>query len=151
MSKTMILVVADKSRARLFRADAPLGPITEFEAFSHPEGRLPARELVSDAPGRAFDSAGQGRHAMENDVGPRRQEALRFAGELAERLEHGRVRQEFDCLGLVAAPQFLGLLRDALSDACRAKVCLELDKDLTQLGQARDIRERLPEKLYSAL
>ncbi|GAB4359780.1 MAG: hypothetical protein Kow0073_18810 [Immundisolibacter sp.] len=151
MSKTMILVVADKSRARLFKADTPLGPIKEIEAFNHPEGRLPTRELVSDAPGRTFDSAGQGRHAMENDIDPRRQEALRFAGELAERLESGRVRQEFDCLGLVAAPQFLGLLREALTDACRAKVCLEVDKDLTPLAQARDIRARLPEKLYSAL
>jgi len=151
VNKSMVLVIADKSRARLFKADTPLGPITEIEAFAHPKGRLPARELVSDAHGRAFDSAGQGRHAMENDVDPRRQEALRFATALAERLEQGRVRREFDRLGLVASPQFLGLLRDALSDACRAQVCLELDKDLTQLGQARDIRERLPEKLYSTL
>jgi protein required for attachment to host cells len=151
VGKSMTIVVADKVRARLFRADKPLGPITEIEDFTHPESRLPARELLSDAHGRAFDSAGQGRHAMETDVDPRRQEALRFATELARELDKKRVRHEFDCLGLVAAPEFLGLLRDALSEQCRALVCLEVDKDLTHLEQAAQIRSHLPEKLYSAL
>src|SRR5690606_9286808 len=96
----MWIVVADSSACRLFAADAPAGPLQELEVLSHPEGRLHEQDLVSDRPGRTFDSQGAGRHAKEVEVGPKKHEAIVFAGRIAERLEAGRVRNAFDKLAL---------------------------------------------------
>ena len=146
----MYIAVADSAGCRLFAADEPTGPLRELEDLSHPEARLHERDLVSDLPGRAFDSMGAGRHAMEVQVSPKKQEAINFAGRIAERLEAGRTNNEFDKLALVAAPEFLGLLRDKLSAPLRGLVTHEIGKNLVR-EDARTIRARLPEKLFPAL
>lgn len=148
--RKMWILVADKAKARIFLAEKPLGPITELEALVHPESRLHARDLVSDAPGRTFDRSGEGRHAKEPNVDPKETEAIKFAIEIADRLEAARVRGEFDRLGLVAAPEFLGLLRERLGPETRALVEFEIDKDLMHL-RPQEIRARLPERLFSAV
>ncbi len=56
----------------------------------------------------------------------------RFAAELAERLEAGRVAGTFQRLILVAPPHFLGLLRESLDAPTRAMVHTSLDKDYSQ-------------------
>lgn len=116
--------------------------------LSHPEGRLHEQDLVSDRPGRTFDSQGTGRHAKEVEVGPKKHEAIVFAGRIAERLEAGRVRNAFDKLALIAPPEFLGLLRDALNPQLRALVLHEVDKNVSRLDPAA-IRTRLPERLFA--
>jgi protein required for attachment to host cells len=149
MTASTWIVVADSSAARFFGADEPTGPITELEAMAHPEGRMPARELTSDLPGRAFDSAGQGRHAMESEVGPREQSAIDFAHLIARRIEKARVGGEADRVALVAPPDFLGLLRKALTAPAKRMVVYESDHNYVRLSP-REIRERLPERLYEA-
>ncbi len=149
MTASTWIVVADSSAARFFSTDEPTGPIAEREAMTHPEGRMPARELTSDLPGRAFDSAGQGRHAMESEVGPRQQAAIDFANLVARRIEKARVQGEADRLALVAPPDFLGLLRKALTAPAKRMVVFESDHNYVRLSP-REIREHLPEKLYEA-
>ncbi len=85
MTKTWVLV-ADNSRARIFLAETRNGPLLEIEALAHPESRLHAQELTSDLPGRAFDSGGQGRHAMELEVEPKQHEVHAFAKQISDRL-----------------------------------------------------------------
>ncbi len=140
------IVVADSSAARIFAADEPVGPIKEIESITHPEGRMLARELTSDLPGRAFDSAGHGRHTMESEVGPRQQAAIEFASFLAKRLEKARVQRDFEHMILVSPPDFLGLMRKALGADLQRLVVLELDRNLVKLSP-KELRERLPEKL----
>lgn len=147
MTATTWILVADSSAARIFSADEPTGPIREIETIVHPEGRMHARDLTSDLPGRAFDSAGQGRHAMESEVGPREQTAIDFAHLLARRLEKARVQRELERIAIVAPPDFLGLLRKAIGTETQRLVALELDRNLVKLT-AQEIRERLPETLY---
>ncbi|MDH3739030.1 MAG: host attachment protein, partial [Alphaproteobacteria bacterium] len=91
------------------------------------------RDIMSDAPGRAFDSAGQGRHAMERPSDPQRLNQQAFAHEIAAHIDKGVENNKFDRLVVVAAPQMLGELRQNLSDAAKAKVSGELSKDLTHL------------------
>jgi len=141
------IVVANSSAARIFSADDPNGPLTELESIVHPEGRLPARELTSDLPGRAFDSAGHGRHTMESEVGPRQQAAVDFAILLARRLERARVEGDTVRLVLVSPSGFLGLMRKSLTVETRRLVVLELNKNFVKFSPA-EIRERLPERLY---
>ncbi|HEX6319867.1 MAG TPA: host attachment protein [Burkholderiales bacterium] len=143
----MWIVVADSSACRLFEVSAPAGPLQELEALSHPEGRLREQDLVSDLPGRTFDSQGAGRHAKEVEVSPKKHEAIVFAGRIAERLEAGRTGNAFDKLALIAPPEFLGLLRDKLNPQLRALVLHEVDKNVSRLDPAA-IRARLPERLF---
>jgi len=55
----------------------------------------------------------------------------RLARDLAERLAQAAGAGRFDRLVLVAAPQVLGALREALDDSVRARVVAELHKTLT--------------------
>jgi protein required for attachment to host cells len=147
MAATTWILVADSGAARIFGTDEPTGPITELEAMTHPEGRMAARELTSDLPGRAFDSAGQGRHIMEKEVGPRQQAVIDFSHLLARRLEKARVQRELERLVLIAPPDFLGLMRKAIGGELQKLVVLELDHNLVKLPP-KELRARLPERLY---
>ncbi len=109
---------------------------------------MPARELTSDLPGRAFDSAGQGRHIMESEVGPRQQAVIDFSQFLAKRLEKARLHRELQRLVLVAPPDFLGLMRKAMGAELQRLVVLELDRNFVKLSP-KELRERLPERLYA--
>jgi len=140
------IAVADAARARLLESESPTGELREIAAFTHPEARLREQDLTSDLPGRAFDSGGEGRHAMENRHSPKENEADTFAQELAAHLERGRTEHRFGHLILIAAPAFLGRLRKHLSSETAACVTLELDKDLTQFDAAT-LRQHLPERL----
>lgn len=145
MNQTWV-VVADSSRARIFQAEGVLGPLREVATLTHPEARLHTQELTSDLPGRAFDSVGAGRHAMERIVDPKEHEALMFAHQVATRLETAYNDGQFAQLVLVAAPRFLGQVRQTLSNQVAAAITYELDKNLTQQS-AEDIRRHLPERL----
>lgn len=138
------VLVADSSRARIFRAEGPEAKLIEVEDMAHPEGHLHEVDLTSDLPGRTFDRFGQGRHAMEEDTPPKRYEANLFAKRIAHRLENGRTNHEFGRLVLVAEPRFLGILRDNLSAECIKLTSLQVDKNLAQLDPG-EIRNRLPE------
>jgi protein required for attachment to host cells len=139
---TTWVLVADSSRARLFCADKALGALEERESFAHPEGRSKTQDLTTDRPGR---SSGNGPN-MDYDVEPKRQEAMAFAKALSERLRSGRNDGEFDKLYIVAAPTFLGLLRNKLDIHTAQMLVGEVNKDLTRLDPAK-IRSHLPERL----
>jgi protein required for attachment to host cells len=145
MRKTWVLV-ADSVRARLFTTHTPKGPLHEFEDLVHPESRMHAGELNTDRPGRAFDRMGQARHAVGAVTSPKAQEAEEFARQVAERLEAGRNAGDFEQLVLVAPPDFLGLLRKAISPVTSKLISREVGKNVAQRS-AEDIRSLLPEFL----
>ncbi len=150
MKKMVWVVVANRAVGRVFQASQPTGPIQERESFIHPEGRLLDQELVSDRPGRGFDRLGPGRHAEDPDTTATAQETASFALELARFLLKGRNDGHFDALVLIAAPAFLGALRERLDGQTRERVMLEVDKNLVHLDAAA-LRGYLPERLYSAV
>jgi len=140
------VLVADKSRARVFAAASATGALEEKAVFVNPENRVPERELVTDRPGRAHSSVGGQRSGMSGEVDARTHEAEMFAKEVAGHLAKARGRGEFDRLVLVAAPAFLGMLRPKLDAQVRACVSVSLDKDLTHLN-AGELRGHLPQRL----
>ena len=81
------ILVAESSRAKLFSRMSLSEPIKELEAFSHPEGRLPERELVSDNDGFDGGSVGQSHHVMQKKVSAKDVEAEKFARLLTDRLD----------------------------------------------------------------
>lgn len=145
MAITWVLV-ADSSAARFFSAETRNGALQEFETMAHPQGRMHEQELTSDLPGRAFDSAGQGRHAMATSVSPREQAVLGFADRIADYLDQGCNSNKYSQLIVVAPPEFLGTLRKKFSANVKRMIVLELDKNLEQ-QTAEQVRQQLPEHL----
>jgi len=141
---TTWFLIADGTRARIAFNDGPgrgIKPVLDQEF----QGRnLASRDIVSDKPGRTFNSAGEGRHAMERPSDPRELEKRNFARGLAQRLDEAAHRGDFDRLVLVAPPKVLGHLRALLSAKTRAKVTQEIHKDLTQIT-LREFEDHLGE------
>jgi protein required for attachment to host cells len=140
------ILAADSSHAKILQADKGKGPLTLLEELEHPEARMKNGELYSDSAGRSFDSGGQGRHAMEAEMDAKGVEAQRFARELCDRLRQATLDKKFGKLYIVAAPAFLGTLRDCLDDNVKAVIAGEIPKDVVQ-QTPEDIRKRLPEYL----
>lgn len=96
----------------------------------HSQTNLPAHELSTDRPGRAFASVGSGRSAMqETDLHEQAED--RFAVEVAERLrEHSRKLNGAGVI-VVAPPRTLGKLRQHYQGDLQNLVIAEIAKDLT--------------------
>lgn len=140
------VVVAGTGRARIFGCDGRNGELEEVADLVHPESRLQAREVGTDAPGRSFDSRGNARHAMSPREGPQRTEMRRFASEIADRLRDGHERGQFERFYLIAEPRMLGSLREALDDPTRSHLSGDIALNLVTHTVA-DIRAHLPDYL----
>lgn len=148
MDPTWILV-ADNSRARIFTIERPRGPLIEYSAHDNPDARKPERELVTDRPGRESDPGGHSRSAFDGPSA-KAESGERFARQLAELLEKARSRGKFKRLYVVAAPHFLGSLRESLDSATRRCVEEAIAKDVAHESPER-IRRHLPERLSASL
>jgi protein required for attachment to host cells len=134
---TIWAVVANAARARLYELAGRGAPLAELEDMIRAESRLKGHEIEADRPGRTFDSAGEGRHAMEPSLDPRKEEASRFAREIADQLETSYKNHRFERLCIIAPPEFLGLLREEIGKPLDDAVAGELNKDLTHAGTDR--------------
>jgi protein required for attachment to host cells len=140
------VVVADGTRARIYENDGPNQGLTEVAGGTLKGDRRRSREIVSDRPGRSFDSKGAGRHAMAYPTDADRHEHQEFARHVVDWIEAPRRRDRYDQLAIVAAPRTLGDIRDLLSDTSKSKVTCELDKDLVA-ATADDIVNALSDKI----
>lgn len=133
------VVVANSSCAKIYKMET-LKDLKVIEQMEHPESRLHVRDLVSSPQGRAFESMGMHRHAMEPTTSPQKLEFMAFAKSLCARLEDARMHGDFDQLYLAAGPSFLGLLRQFMSTHLSGIVKKEIDKDMTHM-KAKEIGE----------
>jgi len=140
------LVVADNSKARFFSMESRTGPIKETKSIVHTEARLHEQDMTSDLPGRGSGKGGDGTHNYQNKISPKEQENINFAREIATELDKARKENKFKQFVLVAAPAFLGNLRDQMNAQTHKLVSFELAKNLSQLDAA-EIRKHLPERL----
>jgi protein required for attachment to host cells len=141
------IVVADSSRARVFEVANREKHLREIEDMVNPDGRANNRELESDAAGRYYGrgermqghSAGTTINAVEHEV-------EWFAKRVSEYLDKARTENRYDALCVVAAPKFLGLLRENFTKETRNKVTEELSKDISRLA-GRDIENYIKQKI----
>lgn len=140
--------VADSAKAKILVAEGQgLGAVLiEHHVIDHEEGRLHEREMSSDRPGRFSDRSGQARHAVSNQVNPKKQETIRFAREVANYLEEQRNAHSIERLYVVAPPAFLGLLREHFSDELNDLVVSSIDKNIVNEDSVA-IRKHLPDFL----
>ncbi len=133
MKKTITwILLADTGRARVVSNDGPGHGLVEVPDCSFESLGKGDKDLGTDKPGRAFDSAGAGRHAIEPHTAPGEVESKAFVDLIVQKLDEAAKAKRFDRLVLSAAPHALGLLRAALPKSLAAKVTGELAKDLTK-------------------
>jgi protein required for attachment to host cells len=129
-AKETWVLVADAQLADIYSQTEPGGVLDIVERLTNDEARAHERDLVADKPGRAFDSAGQGRHSME--PGHTAKQHLRgvFAHRIVNSLAAARADHRFEQLIIVAAPAMLGELRAHLDAPTAACVVAEYSKEL---------------------
>lgn len=140
MAKTWILV-AESSRAKIYRTDNRNDPLQEVEDLVHPQSRQHEKEMSSDLPG-SNKGGGASHHHFDEATSIKEHEVTLFAKQVAERLETGRSKGDFYKLIIVAAPSFLGHLRKCLSSETVKLVSEEINKNLLQHSPA-DIHQHV--------
>lgn len=144
-NKISWIIVADGVRARILANHGPGTGLRNPGNMDFVSDNRKSRDIVSDRPGRSKGGTG-GRHAMEPRVDSHRYEKHLFAKEMAKQINEACQRGDFDSLVLVAPPQTLGELRNALNKPALSKVVAELGKDLTKIAD-----HDLPEHLEGAI
>ena len=140
------VVVADASKARVFSAESRNGVLQETGDYLHAESRMKGRDLETDSQGRAFDSGGQGRHAMGKEQEIAEHEAEAFARELCEKIDKAAQASQFEKLYIIATPRFLGQLRAQMGSQAKGLIAGEVGKDLVN-HDIPDIRKHLADFL----
>jgi protein required for attachment to host cells len=144
--KSIWILVADESLARIFASHADSAPLVVVEELTDAAAHADRADLRRDAYGRRGHAASQGDagHPGARQVGPStvtssagedelHQEAQLFARRVADYLAEARNKQRFDALALIAAPRFLGMLRKALPAGVTEVITKEISKDFLQV------------------
>ncbi|MDP2307804.1 MAG: host attachment protein [Pseudomonadota bacterium] len=148
--KDILVIVGNASRARLYSVRH--GVLERLESLAHPESRAKVSELLTDRPGRAFDSTGAGhsegspqRSGMEPHTDPHDLEIEAFAKQVARRASIHARRGHFAELLLIAPPRFLGRLKIALDEAVARRIVATVSHDYTSKTDSEvvDILETL--------
>lgn len=113
------IVVTDASKAVIYLQDRIEDVFEEVMDLAHPEARLKASDLVSDA------------QTIPEKSDPRHTENQRFARDIIARIRHALDTNEIRGFYLSAPPEFLGLLRDAMDERLRKALYRDLDKNLS--------------------
>lgn len=132
--RTTWVLVCDGARGRVFVNRGRGTGLEEVETAEHEDARRRTRELLTDRPGRSFESVGEARHAMAPSTDWHRFEKEHFAKEMAAIINAAAVADKFDRLVLVAPPRALGDLRAALNAQAADRVAGEIGKDLTNVA-----------------
>ncbi len=139
---TSWILVANASTAHLYRSPRAklvngafcLSPIADY---GHPESRKKGSDLKTDKCGHS----GHGTFVVAND--PRGVEAEHFAKQLADKLEEGRLDNEFQDLIVAAPPQFHGRLQKHLKHPLNNMVSVWIDKDYTRVANDHNLLTQL--------
>ena len=110
------IVVADGGRVRVLGVSGDRRGPTVLREMTSVDVRRRNQDLVSDRPGRSFESASVTRHAIMPRHDAHELARGRFIGQVAQMLiEDNRARQ-FDELIQIVAPDLSSVLRDALDE-----------------------------------
>ncbi|WP_043531014.1 host attachment protein [Litchfieldella xinjiangensis] len=132
---TTYIVVSDAARARVFAQSA--GALQEVDTLVHPESQRHAGDLRTGGKGEVDQSVGDGRNQSDASVTTMEKHSMTFAKEVADYLYQARTQHKADEFVLVAAPKFLGDLRDKLDKPTRDLVTREIDKDLSKASETQ--------------
>ena len=140
------ILAADRGTARIYeQPQSRDGKLIDVTELVHPESRLKFSETTTDRKMGVRGGAGGvairvGQPAEDH----RHRTAHDFAREVAEYLDDARQHRRYQRLILIAAPLFLGELRECLTPATSKLVTQESHRDYARLGEEA-IRRHLDE------
>ena len=124
-----MVLVADGRKMLVFRNKGDrTNPNLEAETVKVQDNPYD-RDQTSDAPGRAFNSVGSRRSAMEQ-TDFHELEETRFAAEAADLLKRGALSNDYEKLIVVAPPTALGEMRKRYHKEVQSRLVGEIAKDL---------------------
>ncbi len=126
------VVVCDGAKALVLQntGDAKFPNLKMQEVYEQKD--LPTHLLGADRPGRTHSSAGSGRSSVTQTDWHNQAEQT-FLTDLAQKLDAAVVAGKAKSIILAASPRALGMIRPAYSQALRAAIRAEVDKDLVKL------------------
>ncbi|RBP11939.1 protein required for attachment to host cells [Roseiarcus fermentans] len=127
------ILVGDGRKALFLRNDGDEQYARFVTERAFVDDNPPTRDQGSDRPGRAFACAGFPRRSAVETTDWRALEEHRFAERVARALERVARERKAPALAIAAPPRTLADLRAALAPDVRAKVVLEINKDLTRV------------------
>lgn len=140
-------VVADEARAIIYGATSRRGDLQELRSMENETVRKKIDQLISDKGGRSFDSHGQGRHTLIKETSnPKRHASAMFAKNIVQWLSAAKHKGACCGFAVVAAPRFLGLLREELASSSVGEPFLAINKDVVGIPAA-EIRELIDRAL----
>lgn len=131
MHRKLCFVVADGGHARFLRPATDYALHT-FDSLDSDTVHKKDHDLVSDRPGRAFESASPGRSAFTPRNDPHEMEKDRFAKAVAARINEESAADAFNELVIVAPAHILKDVTEALNVTTAAKLIGSLAKDLVK-------------------
>ncbi len=144
--KSSWVIVADESAATVYARKSRHAPLSELIQLTNETGRKKISDLISDRGGRSFDSHGQGRHTMmKEQTGPKKRASVAFAKDIASQINKAVHDGTCDEIALIAAPRFLGVLRNALEKAGNIIPAVSIDKEMVG-RDAADIEKLLDDQ-----
>lgn len=146
---TTWIISADEGRARIFSESNPAEALQEVDDIVNSEARMRASEQFSDrlspkAAGKSSHNTGGAlpNSQYEPQQTPDERAAEMFAKELSARLLQAHQGGRFQKLALVAAPKFLGVLRQQLDPQLQPLVVMEINKDYTH-SSGQQLRDQI--------
>jgi len=142
IDETTVALVADASRAHLFRVEVATGNWTPLETLDNPQGRMHDGDLREV---RWVENAGtkHGPNPEDDPHGRHKLEVERFAKHVAAELAHRYDERVFHRLVIVAPAEFLGRLRPELPKRVAESVIEERTQDLSK-ARADELADRIP-------
>lgn len=126
------VIVCDGAKALILEnaGDDKFPNLKTREVYEHKA--LATHELGTDKPGRSHSSVGHGRSAV-GQTDWHDQEEQTFLADLVKKLDAAVEQHQVKSLIVVAPPRALGVIRPLYSQALRAAVRVELDKDFVKM------------------
>lgn len=146
-STDILVVVADRGRARLFAAPNGEEKLQELSDLLNPTLRLHADDLVHERQGRVMNRNRPSRTALGESHFLKHRSAARFAETVADAVAEQCKPGACERIFLLAEPEFLGLLRPRLAGKNLRVPTVEIAKGLTHRSGAT-IRRYLPKHLH---
>jgi protein required for attachment to host cells len=124
------VVIANSAHARFLLNDGQGHGLVELRDLDLKQDHLATQELVTDRPGRSFNSNGSGKHAVDTASDQKRLEEKKFAGKVVALLATKFRENSFDRLILVSGPTMLGDIREKLLNDVSGCIVTEVPKNL---------------------
>lgn len=126
-----VVLVADGRKALFLRNEGDEKFLNLSTESALADDNPPTREQDADRPGRTFHRAATHRRSAVEATDWHEIAKRRFAHAVSAALERSLEAREAKAVVVVAPPRFIADLRHGLSDEARARIIVEIAKDLT--------------------